>query len=162
MKSQCVLAGLGLWFISLVTGCSSTFSITDQYQAFTKKTVFEAMPTDISPVLLPNSGLQSIRAVVGQIQVIQIVSNPSTGYQWVMEVEEPLKNCLEIIRTNRVYEDPDTFAGGVKRVGSPGKQEWQLKTRCEGTYRLVFKYSRPWEQGPAVFQTIAEIIARKE
>jgi predicted secreted protein len=116
------------------------------------------MSSQLPPIQLPNSGLQRFHSTVGQKHVIQIVSNPSTGYRWEMTYQEQVKNCLDVVSKNTVYDDKEIFFNGVRKVGSPSKQEWEFQTNCAGLYRITFEYRRHWEQGSSIFKTVSEFI----
>ena len=154
-----------IFYVSLLITCSSC-SIQNPLieQSTIRSTQFEnkAMPTQITPINLPSSGSQRLRSVVGQKHVIQIVSNPSTGYRWEMSFEEPAKKCLDVLSTNMIYDDKQDVVDGLRRPGAPGKQEWLLQTNCVGHYRVIFVYKRPWEGGPPSNQTIIEFVTIKE
>jgi predicted secreted protein len=162
MKSQkCRYIQVSL-LILLTSACSTEIPMIEQPLIKSNQILNQPMPSQLTPVVLPNSGLQRIRSVVGQKHIIQISSNPSTGYQWEMEYEEPTKNCFNVLSKNMVYDDKESYSGGVRKVGSPGKQEWQFQTNCSGNYRVTFVYKRPWGQGPPLYKTVAEFITAKE
>ena len=78
--------------------------------------------------------------VQGQLLVVTLPSNPSTGYRWRWRIEgQPV-----------VQPDGDpAFAVSVDtdRVGAAGNERWLLRAQQAGQGRLVFEYYRPWEQG---------------
>ena len=145
-----------------LVACSMDTSTFEQPYIRSTQLLNKSMPSDLTPILLPNSGSRRIRSVVGQYHLIQIVSNPSTGYSWELKFDEPVSNCLSVVDRNMVYDQPEGFANGVRAVGSPGKQEWLLQTNCAGLYRLSFQYRGPWEQGPPLYRTVAEFGTVKE
>jgi len=156
---------VGLYFfllfgVLLISACSTEISSLEQPYIRSQQALSQTMPSQLPPIQLPNSGLQRFHSTVGQKHVIQIVSNPSTGYRWEMTYQEPVKNCLDVVSRNMVYDDKESFSDGVRKVGAPGKQEWQFQTNCTGLYRITFEYRRPWEQGPSTFKTVAEFITR--
>jgi predicted secreted protein len=145
----------------LVVACSFDTPTFEQPYLRTTQLLNSSISADIKPIVLPNSGSRRILSVIQQQHLIQIVSNPSTGYHWEMKFEEPVKGCLSITDRNMVYDSPDAYADGVRRVGAPGKQEWLIQTNCAGLYRLTFNYRRPWEQGPPLYTTVAEFATTK-
>ena len=160
MSHQIRFRGFLLVGVLLMSSCSTEISPIEQPFIRSQQVLSQSMPSQLSPIQLPNSGLQRIYSTVGQKHVIQIVSNPSTGYRWEMKYEEPVKNCLDGVNRNMVYDEKESFSDGVRKVGAPGKQEWQFQTNCTGLYRITFEYRRPWEQGPSTFKTIAEFVTR--
>jgi predicted secreted protein len=137
-------------------------TVSDQAAIRAQQLTSSAMPNQITPILLPNSGSQNIRSVVERQYFLQIVSNPSTGYRWEKSYTEPLSGCLEFLRQDISYDEQEKVTGGVRKVGVPGKQEWLVQTNCAGVYRITFIYKRPWEQGPPIYQTIAILNTAKE
>jgi len=154
-----------IFYVSMLMICSScSFQnpLIEQSTTLVPKFFNQAMPPQITPITLPSSGLQRLRSVVGQKHVIQIVSNPSTGYRWEMRYEAPDNNCLDVLIANMIYDDKQRMVDGQRRPGMSGKQEWLLQTNCVGNYRMVLVYKRPWEDGPPRNQTIIEFVTIKE
>ena len=151
-----------LFSLILFSSCAIDGPMFEQPYIRSSQLLNQTMPIELTPILLPNSGSKRIRSVIGQQHLIQIISNPSTGYRWELKYEEPVKNCLDVIDRNMVYDSQESYSNGVRLVGSPGKQEWLFQTNCSGLYRLTFIYKRPWEQGPPLYTTIVEFGTIKE
>ena len=155
-----------VYFLSCVilalSSCSMDIPTFEQPYIRSSQLLDRSMPSELTPIVLPNSGTKRIRSVIGQYHLIQIVSNPSTGYSWELKYDEPVSNCLVLTDKNMVYDQQETYSNGLRVVGAPGKQEWLIQTNCAGLYRLTFKYRRPWEQGPPLFSTTAEFGTVKE
>ena len=64
-------------------------------------------------------------------------SNPTTGYSWTAEVDNPAVAEVE----GQYY--PDSVAQGV--VGAGGKQWYRIHGLAEGVTSVTFRYARPWE-----------------
>ena len=160
MSNRFIFHGSLVVGVLLMSSCSTEISPLEQPFIRSQQVLSQSMPSQLPPIQLPNSGLQRLYSSVGQKHVIQIVSNPSTGYRWEMTYQEPVKNCLDVVSRNMVYDDKESFSDGVRKVGSPGKQEWQFQTNCTGLYRITFEYRRPWEQGPSTFKTTVEFVTR--
>ncbi len=141
--------------------CSSKLGVTELSTSPTLQIHKIVKPSQIKPILLTSSGSFRLQSVVGQTYVIQIVSNPSTGYRWEMRPEESAKKCIDVLGEHMIYDDKDTL-DGLRRPGSPGKQEWLLQTNCIGNYKVIFVYKRSWEDQPPVSQTTLEFVTIKE
>lgn len=94
-------------------------------------------------ILIANQEIQGI-AKIEQPFLVEVESNPSTGYRWLIVNRPELIKCVQVLK-EQVF--PDDIQGG--RVGAPGKQQWQLKAKCSGIQRIQFEYRRSWE-GPQV------------
>ena len=64
-------------------------------------------------------------------------SNPTTGYSWTAEVEDPAVAEVE----EQYY--PDSAPLGMVGVG--GTQWYRIHGIGEGTTSVTFRYARPWE-----------------
>lgn len=82
---------------------------------------------------------QSLR--VGDTFLVEIESNPSTGYRWVMTNRKDILKCIQLKKEQTF---PAT-SSGTNLVGAPGKQQWQLMAKCVGETQIRFEYRRPWE-----------------
>ena len=76
----------------------------------------------------------------GQRFSIQLRSNPTTGYMWLMD-RAPDSNLVSVV-TN-VYEPP----AGDRMVGAEGHETWTFKALKTGETELKLRYARPWEKG---------------
>ncbi len=84
----------------------------------------------------------------GQILLITLPSNPTTGFRWV--ISKGASNVL-IPMGPEVYTNPED-AG---MVGSGGKSTWRFKAYQSGQDALLMQYQRPWDQGLAPAKTFA-------
>jgi inhibitor of cysteine peptidase len=75
---------------------------------------------------------------------IQLSSNPSTGYRWVLT--EPPGEQVQLV-------DDDFEAKGSSQPGSGGVQRFVFRGVAKGSTTLQMGYVRPWEQGVAPTQT---------
>lgn len=73
----------------------------------------------------------------GQVLVISLESNPSTGYGW--EVEEADETILR--QTGRIEFEPESHL-----LGAPGKQILRFEAVAAGQTTLRLVYRRPWEK----------------
>ena len=73
---------------------------------------------------------------------IELTSNPSTGYEWILANE---KN-LEILSTNStngegLYIEPVV---PIETTGKPGKQRFFFTPKETGSQFIKLEYKRPW------------------
>lgn len=85
---------------------------------------------------------------VGQVLVITLPSNPTTGFRWMIRKDA---SAVLAAMGNEVYTNPEE-AG---MVGSGGKSSWRFKAFQSGQDALLMQYQRPWEQGIAPAKTFA-------
>lgn len=98
-----------------------------------------------------NGGGKAVPITVnsGSTFTISMVSNPTTGYSWVLADKLDSKVLAE--------SEPGTFLAppqsGEPMAGAPGKQVWSYKSVGPGKTILTYNYSRPWEKGIAPIRT---------
>jgi inhibitor of cysteine peptidase len=86
-----------------------------------------------------NDSGTTIDVMVGDVVTIELESNPSTGYSWV------LPDDLDGVELR-----DERWVGDSDLVGSPGISRLELEVVDEGTRTLHVEYRRPWEtDGPA-------------
>ena len=93
-------------------------------------------------VLTANDNGGSVTLKAGQVLVIQLDANPTTGYTWAVEAvdEGVLRPAGEAGYT------PAPAAQG--QVGTGGTAEWRFEAAGSGTTTLKLVYIRPWETPP--------------
>lgn len=72
-------------------------------------------------------------------EVVQLYSNPSTGYDWRYSADK--EGMVE--ETEHSYDPAATFTG-IRIVGAGGQESWKFKGLQEGYVTLTFKYERAW------------------
>ena len=82
---------------------------------------------------------KEIMAKVGEIIVIELDANATTGYAWA---ERPGRSDSVLESKGNEYK-PREMAVGM--VGGPGKSFFRYLVKAPGKTELVFGYSRPWE-----------------
>jgi inhibitor of cysteine peptidase len=75
---------------------------------------------------------------------IELSSNPSTGYKWVLT--KPPGEQVQLV-------DDDYLSKGSGQPGSGGIQRFVFRGAAKGSTTLEMGYIRPWEQGVAPTQT---------
>ncbi len=114
-----MLVGKIILFIILFSGCTST----EELQIGMKE----------------NEKIINLK--VGQIFILELPSNPSTGYQWeVFEIDNTLLKPI----------GKSEFTSSTKSqiVGAPGIEKFKFKAIKKGKTKLTLQYKRPWENKP--------------
>ena len=79
----------------------------------------------------------------GATLIVQLASNPSTGYSWAVKGDSaPLK---------LVSSDHKQDQSG--KIGAPGTQQFRFEATASGASTLKLTYHRPWEKGVAPART---------
>ncbi|WP_066816331.1 protease inhibitor I42 family protein [Sphingomonas mali] len=102
-----------------------------------------AAPADI-PLVGANSG-KATTLRRGQSARVELQTNASTGYMWKVDAERGINVMLVT-----------TVATRPGMVGAPSVASYRVMGARRGTYRIVFRYMRPWE-GKAV-RTLTYIV----
>ncbi len=125
MKRATILALVIVVGVALAAGCSSSSSPTKTY---TKSDT-------------------SITAGAGQQFIIQLDSNPTTGYAW------NITNTLDtaVVKKVRSVYIANQTAKGV--VGSGGVEKWTFEGVAKGTATIEMGYARSFEKGVPPVQT---------
>ena len=76
----------------------------------------------------------------GEILVVELPSNPTTGYSWRML---PFQQGLLVQRGEASYESNPSSKG---LVGAGGRETWKFRAVGNGSLKLTFSYARPWEK----------------
>ena len=101
----------------------------------------------------PEDAGGAVRVGIGQVLVVELESNPSTGYSW-RAVEAP-----EFLVQNGAGEFVSGGKGDV--VGAGGIETWRFTAENAGTGTLRLEYARPWESdAPPIDVYEIEVTAR--
>ena len=96
----------------------------------------------------------TIKAQVGETFVIQLASNPTTGYQWKMTPKgDPGVN----LESSKYVQDTQT--GTATMVGMGGMENWTFTASAAGTGTLVFDSIPPGKTTPAETVTFNVTVA---
>ena len=83
---------------------------------------------------------KEISAKVGEIIVIELDGNATTGYSW----SEQLGRSDSVLESQGNEYKPREMPVGM--VGGPGKSYFRYLVKAPGKTELVFGYARPWEK----------------
>ncbi len=90
----------------------------------------------------------------GQILVITLESNPTTGYRW-----EQVENQESILEQEAEFKPSET--GEPPLVGAGGWEIFRFKTISAGQMTLQLVYHRPWEEGVEPLKTFSiQVVVR--
>lgn len=78
---------------------------------------------------------------------LRLRGNPTTGYQWLYEVEDP--SVLTVVDEGYAQDDVDGQATGVG-----GTYRFSLKGLKDGHTTVTFVYKRSWETNDAPLYTL--------
>lgn len=94
-----------------------------------------------------NTAAIPIAVPVGSQFVINLPSNQTTGYKWIMSGKGNPK-VLKMVKN--VYNEPSN-----PMPGKGGSESWTFKAVGKGKVTIVLNYARPWEKNtpPAKTQT---------
>lgn len=81
-----------------------------------------------------------ITAGTGELFVIALASNPTTGYSWQLDYD---KAMLTLAGKDYV-QDP----GAAGRVGAGGTEKFTFQGVKAGATKVTLTYQRPWESVP--------------
>jgi len=84
---------------------------------------------------------QNISVKKNQEFMINLVSNPSTGYSWTVN-DNYDKNVIGLV--NNEFKPAET-----ELSGAPGQDQWTFNGISNGNTKLIFTYGRSWEKNPA-------------
>ncbi len=134
------------WFAStalvvlLLTSCGSDDSGGDEAGG------------DETPIVMTDADSGSeISVATGESFEVRLESNPSTGYEWQVDLAT-LEGLIEVGSTT--FEEPDTDL-----VGAAGTQVFEFEATGSGAGILRFEYLRPFDD-PPVPERIVEFIVR--
>lgn len=85
------------------------------------------------------AAIQSISLKAGETQLIELPSNPTTGYSWYPTKKIENNPIISLVKSG--YE-----ANNTALIGSGGTQFWEIKGKKPGSYTLTLQYKRPWEK----------------
>jgi len=124
-------------YLCLITLLCSCAQLTDN------KELTLSNPSE--PVKL-GTGVSKVLLNEQSVLIVQVPSNPSTGYRWTLTMPPKAANCLSILKDGEFLRDPKLANQAIPLVGAPGLQEWIIKPSCPGVFVLQWNNLRPWEK----------------
>ena len=100
----------------------------------------ESQPPVPAPIVLfltEKDANRTHKISVGEGVEVRLVSNPSTGFEWVV----PQVNPALPVEGKTEFVAPDT-----DRAGAPGVQIWRFKAAKSAKVSLELHYLRSWEK----------------
>ncbi len=100
-------------------------------------------------VLTESDNGSAITLKAGQVLVVRLAANPTTGYAWNLSAvdEAVLRPAGEAGYT------PEPAS--QERLGAGGTAEWRFVAAGSGATTLKLVYARPWEKPPQPVQTFS-------
>ena len=97
-------------------------------------------------------GAPTITGRTGESIVIELASDPSTGFSW-MQVGHPDSRIVTLMESD--YAQAPSAAAGVL-----GHQRWTFRLTGPGTVNITFGYGRTWANVPAEKATMFTVVVR--
>ena len=91
---------------------------------------------------------QQVELRQGQVLVVTLDSNPTTGYSWTVATVEP---TILVQAGDPVYNAPDEQKAPL--VGAGGSETFRFTTSASGSATLRLEYRHPWEKNQPAAQT---------
>lgn len=76
---------------------------------------------------------------VGHVLILELSSNPSTGFQW--QLAKPLDGLM----LEKISNDFKTDPNSKNKIGAGGTETWTFKALKTGITYIDMTYLRPWE-----------------
>lgn len=90
----------------------------------------------------------------GKIVEINLDGNPTTGYSWKYDMD--VDGIIKEDSNQYKQDDPN-----LNLVGVGGSYTWKFSALKEGTTKITFKYSRPWEKEAIKTKTYMFIVDKE-
>lgn len=100
---------------------------------------FMSILMTLFPSLFPKNDLGKDFVTEGKSLVINLDSNPTTGYSWSFDISD--ENVICFVKS----EYTETGVG----LGAGGRNSFRFVGLSEGTAKINFTYSRQWTEDPA-------------
>ena len=99
-------------------------------------------------VLTPLDNGHEVSVKVGQVLVVELPSNVTTGYEWNYRTSGEV---VVQLGQREYMEDSHPFG----MVGVGGTEIWRFRAAKAGRETLRLDYSRPWEKDVAPVRTVS-------
>ncbi|WP_410509240.1 protease inhibitor I42 family protein [Methanosarcina hadiensis] len=123
-------------------GSEQVTPVTPETPSITGETVTEANATqgnqtiETGQIITEAENGRSISIKNGEIFILQLRENPSTGYSWELNVSEGLNILSDGYTEDEAPEN---------QVGVPGTHSWTIEAASQGSQQVNGIYKRPWE-----------------
>lgn len=117
-------------------------SVTPEKANITDETVTEDNASQGNETIEPGQIIteaengKSMSIKKGELFILQLRENPSTGYSWELNVSEGLNILSDGYSQDKAPEG---------QVGVPGIHSWTIEAVSEGSRQVNGVYKRPWE-----------------
>ena len=96
-----------------------------------------------------NNTSSELEVEVGELLMVTLCSNPTTGFSWSETANISDASILE--QVSHEYIAPQS--GQSSQTGAAGQEVWVFKALEEGTTTVYMEYSRPWQGGEEAIWT---------
>ncbi|MGN0467511.1 MAG: protease inhibitor I42 family protein [Acutalibacteraceae bacterium] len=108
---------------------------------------FMSLIMTLFPFLFPENNIDKDYVTEGSSLVVNLDSNPSTGYTWDVEVSD--ESVIRFIRSECHQSD--------SLLGSSGRESFSFAGISEGKARIDFTYSQNWNKDPAASTAVFNV-----
>ena len=105
--------------------------------------------TRAAKTLTPLDNGHEVAVAVGQVLIVKLPSNPTTGYSW------SLPSGAEPAILKKAGEPAFTRESPFGIIGAGGTEIWRFRATKAGRQTLRLDYARPWEKDVAPVQTVS-------
>ncbi|GEM_PF-5413158 len=142
-----------LRYLALLFLLSTTMLFAGKFKDFLKD---KGRAERYTPIHVQNDMVLSIALDDDECFYVPLTENPTTGYQWEVEIDNP--QCIEVKKTDFIaaqpppppHHGPDGKPPKDERppmlCGAGGTKVFTFETKRSGTANLTFRYRRNWEK----------------
>jgi len=113
---------------------------------------FKATP--MTQVFTADDNGRTVTLSRGQVVLVQLYTNPSTGFGWISTVS----SGISVIKDSYQQSDTNRFSTRGPAVGSGGVRTWTLQMTSTGEQQFSAEYKQPWMPGAGHVYTIHFIV----
>jgi inhibitor of cysteine peptidase len=116
--------------------------------------IVKCTPEQEMLILTNENNGQPIKLTLHQEFQIELVSNPTTGFNWTLV--DTTTNSIHLVQSQF------QLAADQNIVGAPGKQLFYLQANAVGQTEVKLIYQRPWEKDVAPVDSFCVVIDVKD
>ncbi|MGN1419720.1 MAG: protease inhibitor I42 family protein [Acutalibacteraceae bacterium] len=108
---------------------------------------FMSILMTLFPFFFPENNVDKDYVAEGSSLIVNLDSNPSTGYSWDVEVSD--ESVIRFIRSE--YHQSGSL------LGSSGRESFSFAGISEGKAQIDFTYSQSWSEDPAASTAVFNV-----
>lgn len=101
-----------------------------------------------------NHTSRELEVVAGDLLMVTLCSNPTTGFEWSETANISDTSILEQVSHEFIPPQGDQSS----QTGTPGQEVWVFQALEAGTSTVYMEYSRPWQGGEEAIWTFELIV----